>query len=112
LLGDEIPDGSNTYIYYGKLHTLGTSSTIAARHEDLIDAGACGYAAIEWAIYAVNRVNVGGATIPGELLGWGREKLDFFRKELKRLGGKNRVRISSLYQPYIQPASKSADPGP
>jgi hypothetical protein len=52
LLGDEVPDGSNAYIYYGKLHTLGTSSsTIIARHEDLIAAGACGYAAVEWAVY-------------------------------------------------------------
>src|SRR3989338_168777 len=37
LLGDEVPDGSNTYIYYGKLHTLGAStSTIPAMYEDLI----------------------------------------------------------------------------
>ena len=74
-LGDEIPDGSNAYIYYGKLHTLSvTSSTIATRHEDLITAGACGYAAVEWAIYAVNRVNVGGITTAAELLGVGSGK--------------------------------------
>ncbi len=39
LLGDEVPDGSNAYIYYGKLHTLGESSTIPAMYEDLIAAG-------------------------------------------------------------------------
>jgi len=27
LLGDEVPDGSNAYIYYGKLHTLDASSS-------------------------------------------------------------------------------------
>ncbi|MDD5289311.1 MAG: hypothetical protein PHY28_09415, partial [Dehalococcoidales bacterium] len=113
LLGEEMPDGSNAYIYYGKLHTLGvSSSTIAARHEDLIAAGSCGYAALEWAVYAVNLVNVGGSATAGELLGWGREKTDFFRQELKRLGRKNRVRISSLYQPCSQPVSKSTDAGP
>ena len=113
LLGDETPDGSNACIYYGKLHTLSvSSSTIAAQHEDLITAGACGFAAVEWAIYAVNRVNVGGNTIAAELLGWGREKLDFFSKELKRLGRKNRVRVRSLCRPFSPPVSKTVDFGP
>jgi hypothetical protein len=113
LLGDETPDGANAYIYYGNLHTLSiSSSTIAAWHEDLIAAGACGYAAVEWAVYAVNRVNVGGTATAAELLGWGREKLDFFQQELKRLGRKNRVRVRSLYRPFFQPISKSIDYGP
>jgi hypothetical protein len=113
LLGDETPDGANAYIYYGKLHTLSIgSSTIAAWHEDLVAAGACGYAAVEWAAYAVNRVNVGGAATAAELLVWGREKLDFFQQELKRSGRKNRVRVRSLYRPFSQPVSKSIDYGP
>ncbi len=110
LLGDETPDGSNACIYYGKLHTLSTStSTIPTRHEDLIIAGACGYAALEWAVYAVNRVNLGGNTTAAELLNWGREKLDFFHQELKRLGRKNRVRVRSLYRPFSPSVSKSVD---
>ena len=113
LLGDEVPDGSNAYIYYGKLHTLdATSSTIPVVSEDLIASGACGYAAVEWAIYAVNRVNVGGIPTPEEFLRWGREKLNYFRQELKRLGRRNRVRIRSLYRPYYSPVSKSTDYGP
>ena len=43
---------------------------------------------------------------------WGREKLDFFHRELKRLGRKNRVRVRSLYRPFAQPVSKSVDYGP
>jgi len=113
LLGDEIPDGSNAYIYYGKLHTLdAVTSTIPVKHEDLVATGACGYAAIEWAIYAINRVNVGGTPTPGELLAWGREKLNSFKKELKSLGKKNRVRVRSLYKTYYPPVSKSTDYGP
>ena len=113
LLGEEIPDGTNAFIYYCKLHTLSVStSTIAARDEDLIAIGACGYAAVEWAVYAVNRVNVAGNTAAAELLGWGREKLDFFHQELKRLGRKNRVRVRSLYRPFCLPVSKSTDYGP
>ncbi len=69
LLGDEVPDGSNAYIYYGKLHTLdATTSTIPTKHEDLVATGACGYAAVEWAAYAINRVNVGGLMTPKEFL--------------------------------------------
>ena len=113
LLGDEVPDGSDAYIYYGKLHTLdASSSTIPARFEDLIAAGACGYAAVEWAVYAINRVNVGGTLTPKEFLEWGNQKLRFFRQELRRLGRKNRVRASTLYQPYYPVVSKSTDYGP
>ena len=113
LLGDEVPDGSNAYIYYGKLHTLSAeSSTIPAKFDDLIAAGAGGYAAVEWAVYAVNRVNVGGDSTTSEFLAWGNERLRFFRQELKRLGRRNRVRIRQLYKPYYQPVSKSTDYGP
>ena len=113
LLGDEVPDGSNAHIYYGKLHTLDdTTSTIPAKHEDLVVTGACGYAAVEWAIYAINRVNVGGGITPREFLSWGREKLACFKDELKKLGRKNRARVRSLYKPYYPPVSKSTDYGP
>ena len=113
LLGSDIPDGSNAYIYYGKLHTLDVSiSTIPAWHEDLVATCACGYAALEWAVFAINRVNVGGSPVTGELSKWGKEKLDLFQRELKRLGRKNRVRAKSFYQPYSEPLSKSTDFGP
>ena len=113
LLGDEIPDGSNAYIYYGKLHTLSAeSSTVPTKFDDLIAAGAEGYAAIEWAVYAINRVNVSGVTTSDEFLTWGRERLRFFKDELKRLNRRNRVRIRSLYKPYYPVVSKATDYGP
>ena len=104
------PDGSNCYIYYGALHTLDAGgSTIPTKYEDIIAAGACGYAAVEWAVYAVNRVNVGGTVTSREYLEWGDRKLKYFRQELKRLGRKNRVRVSSLYQPYNPVVNQSRD---
>ncbi len=113
LLGDEVPDGSNAYIYYGKLHTLdATTSTIPARLEDIVAIGACGYAAVEWAAFAINRVNVGGTITAEEFLNWGKEKLKYFRQELKRLGRRNRVRISQLYKPYYPVVSKATDYSP
>ena len=88
LLGDEVPDGSNAYVYYGKLHTLdAASSTIPSYLDDLIVAGACGYAAVEWAVYAINRVNVGGTMTPREFLAWGIERLRFFKSELRDWAG-------------------------
>ncbi|OGO24804.1 MAG: hypothetical protein A2Z28_01590 [Chloroflexi bacterium RBG_16_51_9] len=113
LPGDEVPDGSNAYIYYGKLHSLGaSSSTIPSMYEDLIAAGAAGYAAVEWAIYAVNRVNVSGLPALDGFLNWGRERLNHFRQELRRLGRRNQVRARSLYRPYNPPVSKTTDFGP
>ena len=113
ILGEEIPDGSNAYIYYGKVHTLSAeSSTVPAQHEDLIAVGACGYAAVEWAAYAINRVNVGGGITPREFLAWGNERLNYFKQEIRRLGRRNRVRVRSLYKPYCPVVSKATDYGP
>ena len=99
LFGDEVPDGANCNVYYGMLHTLDAEgSTIPTKHEDLIAIGAEGYAAVEWASYAINRVSVGGTGAPGEFLNWGNDKLKQFRNELKRLGRRNQVRIHQLYR--------------
>ena len=99
LFGEDVPDGSDCHIYYGVLHTLdGQGSTIPARHEDLIATGAAGYAAVEWASYAINRVSLGGTATPKEFLAWGNQRLKQFRSELKRLGRRNQVRIRQLYR--------------
>jgi hypothetical protein len=106
------PDGASCYIYYGILHTLDASgSTVPAKYEDIIAAGAGGYAATEWGVYAINRVNIGGTVTSKEYLEWGNQKLKFFRQELKRLGRKNRIRVSSLYQPYNPVVNQSSDYG-
>ena len=93
------PDGSNCNIYYGTLHTLDAdSSTIPARYEDLIATGACGYAAIEGAAGAINRVNVGGTMTAGEFRLWGGERLGIFQERLKQLGRRQRVRNQQLFE--------------
>ncbi|MFH0941730.1 MAG: hypothetical protein V1823_01730 [Chloroflexota bacterium] len=113
LLGDEVPGGGNAYVYYGKRHTLDAQgTTIPSRYQDLVAGGAAGYAAVEWAAYAINRVNVGGHLTPREFLDWGKEKLAFFQSELRRLGRRNRTRVSTLYRPYYPPVSQITDYGP
>jgi hypothetical protein len=66
---------------------------------------------VEWAVYAVNRVNAGGTGTPKEFLDWGNQKLRDFRQELRRLGRRNRVRVNTLYRPYYPVVSKSTDYG-
>jgi len=113
LLGEEVPDGSDCCIYWGKLHTLdGSTSTLPARDEDLVATGAAGYAAIELAAYSINRVNTGGEKTPQDWYQWGKDMVRHFRSELKRLGRKNRVRGGQLYKPYYPPVSKITDWGP
>ena len=113
ILGDEIPDGSNTYIYYGRLHTLDAQgSTIPARYKDLVATGAAGYAAVQWASYAINQVNAGGLQTPDEFRSWGKDRLEQFYARLKVLSRKNKVRVRSLYRPYRVATSSTNDYGP
>jgi hypothetical protein len=92
------PDGTNCNIYYGVRHTLDSQgSTVPEKYEDLVVGGACGYSAIAHAIFAINRVNVGGVTTPGELLEWGNQKIKVFRAELRRLGRRAQVRSSLMF---------------
>ena len=108
LIESEIPDGGNACIYYEKAHTLDiTGSSIPAHLEELVICGACGYAAIEWAAYSINRVNTGGSQTHREFLSWGKTKIGYFRSELKRLGHKNRIRVSRMYKQEDQAAFRT-----
>lgn len=87
-------------VYYGKLHTLdATTSTIPASLEDVIATGAAAYAALEWATFATNRVNVGGPDVWRQYLVWGQERLAAFARELARHGRRAGVRVRRLYRP-------------
>lgn len=114
LLVDSAPgSGESVYVYYGKLHTLDvSSSTIPAHLEELVAAGAAAYAALEWASFATNRVNVGGSQTWQHYLAWGQERLAAFAKGLAKLGRKNAVRARRLYRPYEAKPSQSTDWGP
>ena len=99
LLIDSLPgDAEDVYIYYGRLHTLDAdSSTLPAKLEDLAALGAAAYAAIEWASFATNRVNLGGAETWRSYLTWGQDRLAAFMKGLAKHSRKNTVRVRQLY---------------
>ena len=98
LISGDVPNGGNCQVYYGTVHVLNAAdSTIPMKHEDIVTAGAAGYAAIEMAAYAINRVNIGGKSTPREYHLWGNARLETFKDRLKRLGRRNRLRSSYLY---------------
>jgi hypothetical protein len=99
MLIDSLPgDGENVYVYYGKLHTLDTdSSTLPAKLEDLVALGSAAYATVEWASFATNRVNLGGAETWRNYLTWGQDRLADFMKGLAKHSRKNTVRMRQLY---------------
>ncbi len=100
-------------IYYTKLHTLdATTSTLPARLEDVVATGAAAYAALEWASFATNRVNVGGQDVWRDYLTWGQQRLAEFQKALARHGRRNAVRIRRLYRPATAPVDQTTVTGP
>lgn len=114
LLTETVPyAGEDVAIYYGKLHTLdASSSTLPAKLEDLLALGAAAYAAIEWASYATNRVNVGGQEAWRNYLVWGQDRLAAFARGLAKHARRNIVACRQLYVPGKPEASQSTNWGP
>jgi hypothetical protein len=114
LLVESAPAAAETVnVYWTKLHTIdGTSSTIPARFEDVVADGAGGYAALEWASFSTNRVNVGGQDVWREYLAWGQERLAAFQRALARHARRNAVRARRMYRPAADPVDQSTVVGP
>jgi len=114
MLIDSTPGGvESVNVYYTKLHTLdATSSTLPSRFEDVVATGAAAYAALEWASFATNRVNVGGRDVWRDYLTWGQERLAGFQRALARHGRRNAVRVRQLYRPATTPVDQSTVTGP
>lgn len=114
MLIDQAPAaGENVNVYHTKLHTIdASSSTVPSPFEDVIAAGAAGYAAIEWASFATNRVNAGGREVWREYLAWGQGRLAEYTRALARHGRRNTVRSRGLYTPAELPADQSTVTGP
>ena len=93
-------DGEDVVVRYGALHTLDADgTTIAGRLVDLVATGAAAYAAIEWASFATNRINVGGDDTWRHYHTWGQERLAAFSKGLAKHGRERGLRSRRLYVP-------------
>ncbi|MEO8458252.1 MAG: hypothetical protein ABI559_10605 [Chloroflexota bacterium] len=114
LLIDGTPSAADSIaLYYTKLHAIdGSGSSVPARFEDTIAAGAAGYAAVEWASFATNRVNVGGQDVWRDYLAWGQTRLSEFQAAIAEFGRRNAVRARRLYKPASDVPNQSTVTGP
>jgi len=100
-------------VYWHKAHDINGTVTFPATDDDLIATGAAAYAALDWASFATNRVNVGGESVWGRYVEFGRERLAQFHEQLRRLPAVRRLRTSRLYLPEdVRFTSQTTDPGP
>ena len=105
--------GENVDVHYARPHTLDTAgSTVPPPLEELVSTGAAGYAALEWASFATNRVNVGGEGVWRQYLAWGQDRISAFLRGLAERGRRNSVRARSLYTPSRLPEDKTRVIGP
>jgi len=103
----------NVNIYWHKTHSINGSVTFPASHDDIIAAGAAGHAALEWASFASNRLNVGGEEVWGRYMEFANVRLAAFRQQLRQLPEVSRARTSRLYTPVdVRLTSQTTDPGP
>jgi hypothetical protein len=109
MLTDAKGDGGNAAIYWTAVHPV-DASTLPARDEDLIARGAAGYAALEWANYAIGRVTVAGEETADRYRRWGATALDEFWGGLDRL--RRTLRSRRLYVPAAARPSQSRVMGP
>ena len=102
------PGGQSVNVYYGEMHTLdATTSTIPPHLEELVATGAAAYAALEWASFATNRINVGGQDVWRQYLTWGQERLAVFSRALAKHSRRNAVRVRRLYTSATSPVDQS-----
>ena len=99
LRSERTPTGDPVVVRYTAAHTLdGAGTTLPEALHDVVAGGAAAYAALEWASYATNRVNVGGAETWRDYHTWAQERLAAFHGQLAKHGRARRVRSRYLTQ--------------
>lgn len=101
-------------VLWHKAHAINGSVTFPASHDDIIATGAAAYAALEWASFATNRVNVGGDNVWGKYMDFANVRLAEFQRMLRDLlPAANRLRTGRFYAPAeARFRSQDTDPGP
>jgi len=99
LIGDTEGDGTNAYIYWGKVHTLDVStSTIPTYLDDVLALGAAAYAVLSHTQYRTDTAGFGGERADTDYQSWGTVMLKEFKAQLKRFGRGRKLKISQFYQ--------------
>jgi len=93
---EDIGDGNDARVRWGKQHTLdAASSTIPEHLEEIIILGATGYLATSASAYTVDRATIAGRDATANFLKWGKERLARYEKKLKAIT--SRVITKELY---------------
>ena len=99
LIGDLEGDGENSYIYWGKVHTLDVStSTIPSYLEDVLALGAAAYAVLAQTQYRTDTAGFGGEKADRDYQTWGNAMLKEFKSQLRRFGKTRKLKVGQLYQ--------------
>jgi len=98
LIGDVEGDGTNCYVYWGSVHTLGATSTIPTYLEDILALGAAAYAVLAQTQYRTDTAGFGGERADTDYQSWGTAMLKEFKSQLKRFGRGRKLKISQFYQ--------------
>lgn len=110
LVPEAPPAGASLRLYYGRTHSLDDAgSTLPEALEELLLSGAVGYAALEWAGYAIDRQNSGGADVWLHYFTWGQDRLAAFARGLSQRSRGLRAR---QFYTSAAPASRASDAGP
>ena len=110
LIDGEPRAGDAVLVRYSQLHTLDAAgTTLPDRLHDLVATGAAAYAALEWASFATNRVNVGGAETWRNYHTWAQERMAAFAKTLAKLGRERRLRGHRMFSPAVSVRPRSVD---
>jgi len=93
---EDIGDGNDARVRWGKQHTLDAeSSTIPEHLEEIIVLGATGYLATSASVYTVDRATIAGRHATINFGRWGQARLDRYEKKLKAIT--SRVITRELY---------------
>ena len=108
------PSGTpDVAVYWHKVHAINGSVTFPASHDDIIATGTAAYAALEWASFSSNRLNVGGDDVWGRYMEFANVRLTAFKEQLRRLPAAKQVRTARMYRPVdARFTSQATDPGP
>lgn len=95
LAADPPTAGEVARVWYARAHTLdATTSTIPGGHDHVIALGAVAFAHLDWASYAVGRVNVAERT-PDEYRAYAQARYAEFRARLDALAQERAARTES-----------------
>ena len=91
-------NGEDARVRWLKRHTLDAgSTTVPAKHDEIIVLGATGYLAMSASAYTVDRASIAGRHATINFKAWGKDRLDRYDRKLRAVSRRSRVVPYQLY---------------